>query len=252
VAQRLERRDFITLLGGAAATWPLEARAQQQAMPMIGFLSSASPGGYQNLLIAFRKGLAELGFSEGRNIIVEYRWAEGRFDRLPALAADLVQRDAAVIVTTGIGSALAAKAASATTSLVFLAGDDPVKFGLVASLSRPGGTATGVAWLTSELFTKRLGLVRELVPATALIGVLINPQIAITGTGCVAAAVTSCRCDLEYTMMPAARSAMQAPTIATFAAPRDAILVEASVLRSIALSVRSNLDDGKDQKHRNG
>jgi putative ABC transport system substrate-binding protein len=143
---------------------------------VVGLLSSASPGGYQNLLIAFRKGLAELGFSEGRNIIVEYRWAEGRFDRLPALAADLVQRDAAVIVTTGIGSALAAKAASATTSLVFLAGDDPVKFGLVASLSRPGGTATGVAWLTSELFTKRLGLVRELVPATALIGVLINPQ----------------------------------------------------------------------------
>jgi putative tryptophan/tyrosine transport system substrate-binding protein len=157
----MRRREFITLLGGASAA------SQQQAMPMIGFLSSASPGGYQNLLIAFRKGLAELGFSEGRNIIVEYRWAEGRFDRLPALAADLVQRDAAVIVTTGIGSALAAKAASATTSLVFLAGDDPVKFGLVASLSRPGGTATGVAWLTSELFTKRLGLVRELVPATA-------------------------------------------------------------------------------------
>jgi ABC-type uncharacterized transport system substrate-binding protein len=172
----MKRRQFITLFGGAAAAWPVAARAQQTAMPVIGFLSSAAPGGYQNLLIAFRKGLADLGYSEGRNIIVEYRWAEGRFDRLPALAADLVQRDATVIVTTGIGSALGAKAASATTSLVFLAGDDPVKFGLVASLSRPGGTATGVAWLTSELFTKRLGLVRELVPVTQLIGVLINPQ----------------------------------------------------------------------------
>ena len=171
----MRRREFIRLVGGAAA-WPVAARAQQPAMPVIGFLSSTSPGGYQNYLIAFRKGLAELGYSEGRNIIIEYRWAEGQFDRLPALAADLVQRAPVLIVTTGIGSALGARAASATTSLVFLAGDDPVKFGLVASLSRPGGTATGVAWLTSELFTKRLELVRELVPATALIGVLINPQ----------------------------------------------------------------------------
>jgi putative tryptophan/tyrosine transport system substrate-binding protein len=172
----MRRREFITLLGGAAASWPLAARAQQPGLPVIGFLSSTSPGGYQNYLIAFRKGLAELGYSEGRNLIVEYRWAEGQFDRLPALAADLVQRAAVLIVTTGIGSALAARAASATTSLVFLAGDDPVKFGLVASLNRPGGIATGVAWLTSELFTKRLELGRELVPATALIGVLINPQ----------------------------------------------------------------------------
>ena len=171
----MRRREFVSLFGGAAA-WPVAARGQHPAMPVIGFLSSTSPGGYQNYLIAFRKGLAELGYSEGRNLVVEYRWAEGQFDRLPALAADLVQRAPVLIVTTGIGSALGARAASATTFLVFLAGDDPVKFGLVASLSRPGGTATGVAWLTSELFTKRLELVRELVPATAMIGVLINPQ----------------------------------------------------------------------------
>ena len=126
---------------------------------VIGFLSSTSPGGYQNALIGLRKGLSEFGYSEGRNVVVEYRWAEGQFERLPALAADLVQRDPAVIVTTGISSALGAIAPSATTSLVFLAGDDPVKFGLVTS---PGGAATGVAWLTSEFFNlktaKTLGL----------------------------------------------------------------------------------------------
>jgi ABC-type uncharacterized transport system substrate-binding protein len=122
------------------------------------------------------QGPCRAWLQQGRNIVIEYRWAKGQFDRLPALAADLVQRAPALIVTTGIGSALGATAASAPTSLVFFAGDDPVKFALVASLRRPGGTATGVAWLTSELFTKRLKLVRELAPATALIGVLINLQ----------------------------------------------------------------------------
>src|SRR5712691_10931257 len=141
-------------------------------MPVIGFLISGSLSGYQNLLVAFRKGLAELGYVEGQNVVIEYRGAEGQFDRLPTLAADLVQRGVAVIVTGGIGSALGARAANATIPLVFLAGDDPVRFGLVASLNRPGGTATGLAWLTSELFAKR----RELVPAAAAIGVLINPN----------------------------------------------------------------------------
>src|SRR5262249_42356104 len=170
----MRRREFITLLAGAATVWPLAARAQP-AMPAVGFLFSGSLSGYRNLLIAFRKGLAELGYVEGQNVAIEYRWAEGHFDRLPALAADLVQRGAAVIVTAGISSALGVRAVSKTVPLVFLAGDDPVKFGLVASLNRPGGTATGVAWLTSELFAKRLQITRELVSA-AVIGILVNPK----------------------------------------------------------------------------
>jgi len=156
--------------------WPLSARPQQQqAVPVIGFLFSGAPTGYRNLLISFRKGLGELGFVNGQNVAIEYAWAEGNFDRLPALAADLIRRGAVVIVAAGIGSALGVRKASGTIPLVFLAGDDPMKFGLVDSLNRPGGAATGIAWLTSELFTKRLDIVRELVPA-GLVGVLVNPK----------------------------------------------------------------------------
>ena len=175
----MRRREFITLAGAATASsfsWPLAARAQQSAMPLVGFVNSGALAGYRNLLIAFRKGLVETGFVEGQNLAIEYRWAEGRFELLPELAADLVQRGAAVIVAGGIGSALGVRKASATMPLVFLAGDDPVKFGLVASLNRPGGLATGVAWLTSEIFAKRLDLVRALVPQARAIGVLVNPK----------------------------------------------------------------------------
>jgi ABC-type uncharacterized transport system substrate-binding protein len=160
-------------LGGTAA-WPVVARGQQPARTVIGLLSARSAAPSE--VAALSGGLAEGGYVEGRNIATEYRWAEGQFDRLPAMAAELVQRRVAVIIATGVTSAIAAKSATATIPLVFLAGDDPVKFGLVASLNRPGGNATGLNLLTSELTTKRLELARALMPAIATLAVLVNPR----------------------------------------------------------------------------
>ena len=173
----MKRREFITLLGGAAAPWPLAARAQQPAMPVIGFMSARSPEDSVHLLEAFRRGLKEGGFVEGENVAVQFRWARGDYSRLPALAADLVGRQVAVIVAAGGDpSGLAAKSATPIIPIVFGIGGDPVKAGLVSSFSRPGGNVTGVTLLTSLMEPKRLGVLRDLVPGVALIGVLINPD----------------------------------------------------------------------------
>ena len=180
-ANKVRRRDFVSLLGIAAAAWPLAAQAQQP-MPVIGFLNSASPAPYQHLVAGFHQGLKETGYVEGQNVAVEYRWAEGRYDRLRELAADLIRRRVTVIAAMTTPAALAAEATGTTIPIVFDTAGDPVRLGLVASLNRPGRNITGVTQLGSELVAKRLGLLRDMIPAATTIALLVNPTDPRTKT----------------------------------------------------------------------
>jgi putative ABC transport system substrate-binding protein len=220
----VRRRQFITLLGGAAA-WPLAARAQQPAMPVVGFLHPSSPDAYR--LRAFRQGLKDAGFTEGENVAIEYRWADDQMDRLPALAAELVQRRVAVIAAGAIPSVRAAKAATTTIPIVFVLAEDPVRLGIVTSLARPGGNLTGINFFASELAAKRLELLRELVPGAARVAVLVNPANSTTAESTLRGMEPAARAmGLQVQVLNASSSREIDAAFATLASERpDAILV---------------------------
>jgi putative tryptophan/tyrosine transport system substrate-binding protein len=244
----MQRREFITLLGGAATAWPLAARAQQPAVPVVGYLGTGSPEAQASFAAGFRKGLSETGYVEGRNVAIEFRWAEGHYDRVPALAADLVRRQVTVIFATGAGGgAQAAKAATSTIPIVFTGGDG-VKAGLVASLSHPGGNVTGVNFFTNELMPKRLQLLHELVPNATVVAFIKNPSDP-TGTGESRARKlqeTARTLGLQLRLLSAGNEQEIAAAFATFAQLRPgALLVDADLFfnarreQFVALAARS-------------
>ncbi len=222
----MKRREFITLVGGAAA-WPRAARAQQQAMPVIGYLNSQTPDVMTDRLRGFRNGLKETGYVEGENLAIEYRWAENHLDRLPALAAELVRRQVAVIAAPGgVAPAFAAKAATSTIPIVFAIADDPVGRDLVSSVARPGGNLTGVNFLNIELGSKRLGLLRELVPTTARVAVLTNPADPAAESGARDVEAASRAMGLQIQVLNASTSDEINAAFATFVRERpDALFV---------------------------
>jgi ABC-type uncharacterized transport system substrate-binding protein len=222
----LKRRQFITLLGGAAAAWPLAARAQQPAMPVIGFLGSSSAADRARLVTAFRQGVRETGYVEGQNVAIEYRWAQDQYDRLPDLAADLVRRQVAVIAAHDSPSAIVAKAATTTIPIVFASGGDPVKLGLVASLNRPGGNVTGITFIVAELGAKQLGLLHELQPGAVRVAVLVDPNYPLTESfvSDIRAAASSIRKQIEVLEAPTGRD-IDAVFASLAQKPVDALLV---------------------------
>jgi putative ABC transport system substrate-binding protein len=223
----LRRRQFITLLSGAAAAWPLAARAQQPTMPVIGFLNSETPAGYGPMAAAFRQGLSETGFAEGRSVGVEYRWAEGHTDRLPALAADLVRRRVAVIAAAGSASSLAAKAATTTIPIVFSSAIDSVAAGLVASLGRPGGNVTGVTNLGVELVQKQVEMLHEIVPAVTILAALVNPTFPAAETQSSDLQAAAGKLGLELHVLHASSEGDFEPAFASMIRLRAAALVVA-------------------------
>ena len=219
----MRRREFISLLGGAAvassALAPLVARAQQPATPLVGFINTASPGPFANLVAAFRKGLSDGGYLEGQNVAVEYRWAEGQYERLPGFAAELVRRRVAVLAATGGDPAItAAMGATRTIPIVFATGSDPVAQGYVASLSRPGGNVTGATQLTSLLAAKRLGLLRELVPSADPIGLLVNPSFTASSVVVRDSQEASARVGARLVVLKASTESEFEPAFSAFAA----------------------------------
>jgi ABC-type uncharacterized transport system substrate-binding protein len=229
----MRRRAFISLLGGAAAALPIMARAQQPSMPVIGFLGAASGDRYAHRLGGFRRGLREAGLVEGANVAVEYRWADARAERLPVLAAELVRRGVAAIATTGNAPALAAKAATDSIPVIFSVSEDPVRLGLVASLARPGGNATGVNFLAAEVTAKRFELLRTLVPSAQQIAVLVNPQAPVTETTLRELEEAAGTAGLRIRVLQASSSGELNTAFATFSHERpDALFVSGGFLFS--------------------